>query len=117
MLLVTRRLNEKVSLPKVGRLPGTGRNIRRKRRSGQLLDKRLKATCMGLGMARLQLEAGYPREAALALGRIHEDLQHLRQEIEGKKTKLPGESYDHSPGRQPLSDWNTEHAILVGGQA
>jgi hypothetical protein len=51
------------------------------------LCSRLKATSIRLGMARLQLRVGLLQRAQLALEEIHKELQKLRGDLEGKRTK------------------------------
>jgi hypothetical protein len=51
--------------------------------------ERLRAACMALGLARLQLRAGRVAEAETALSQIHEDIQVLRHCLDGPGKQCP----------------------------
>jgi hypothetical protein len=52
-------------------------------------SRQLQAASVGLGLARLQLRAGLTDSAQLALEKIHEEIQELRQRLEGKRKPAP----------------------------
>jgi hypothetical protein len=60
--------------------------------SGQLRD-RLKTTSMGLGLVRLQMDAGLTEEATTTLASLQDDFQLLLLGVENPKEMLPMNSY------------------------
>ncbi len=56
----------------------------KQRQLNQQTREGLKLASTGLGLARLQLDTGHTREAQALLGRIHKDIQLLREQLEDK---------------------------------
>jgi len=52
------------------------------------MRKRLRLASMALGLARLQLRAGWNTEAAAALGRVHRQLDALRRHLHRRAGRL-----------------------------
>jgi carbon storage regulator len=58
----------------------------------------LKAACVGLGLARLQLQAGDLCAVDALLDRLHDEIQSLRRRLEGKEATPQAGTGPHAVG-------------------
>ena len=72
--------------------------------TSQLRD-RLKTTGMGLGLVRLQMDAGLTEEASTTLESLQDDFQLLLHGVENSKEMLP---FNRRLEKRDSFDWNEE---------
>ena len=81
------------------------------------LSDRLKTTALGLGLLRLQLDAGLTEEASACLAQIQDDFQMLRFAVEGERETPPSRpAFRKSKRRKErlVEDDRTEKELLAG---
>jgi carbon storage regulator CsrA len=84
---------------------------------GRQLCDRLRTTGMGLGLLRLQLDAGRVEEARITLTQIQDDLQVLRYGVEGEMAGPPTRPPAKSPKPRKallVEDDRNERELLAG---
>src|SRR5262249_12966914 len=82
-----------------------------------LVRNRLSVTTVGLGLVRQQLRAGLNDEVERTLGKLEEEMQSLRQQLEGELTKAspPRPNPVQRTGRALLvEDDQNERELLAG---
>jgi carbon storage regulator CsrA len=78
---------------------------------------RLKATGVGLGLLRLQLDAGLTEEAKATLAALHQDFQLLLHGVEGELENQSAKLAAQAPRRQKallVEDDNIQRELLAG---
>ena len=71
--------------------------------------ERLRTASTAVGLARLQLRIGNAEDAAVTLERLHEEIQSLRQQLEGEREFAPRA---HKP--QPRGEERKAGEMLAG---
>ncbi|MBV9122821.1 MAG: carbon storage regulator [Planctomycetes bacterium] len=82
-----------------------------------LTCRQLQTASLGLGLARLQLQAGQTESVQEILDQLHEDLQALRRRLEGKEKKplpSPTESYSEEEVEEEIEEQPEEDELLAG---
>jgi hypothetical protein len=74
----------------------------------------LKAAGMGLGLARLQLQAGLAGDAQATLDQVHQDIQALMRRVEGEGKKGVAELEAFPAACVEAGDDGRECELLTG---